>query len=126
MARQSNDLFSTLRAQGLRKRVARALSEIESSSRGARGDVEKRARQAIKDLRAAADSIEKKLNIGGSGRRSSSAKKAAATRKRAAAKRSSSARKGAAKRARKTTARKTTKRKATKRKSTKRASKKRS
>jgi len=145
MARnRSNDLFNTLRTQGLRKRVARALAELEGGGRSARGGAEKLARQAVTDLRSAADHLEKRLNIGGAGTRSSAAKKAAATRKRASAKRSSPARKGATKRAttsarktasraagaaRKTTARKTTTaRKAAPRKTTarKRAARKRS
>lgn len=117
MAKRNTDLFSSLRSQGLRKSVARTLSDLESSSRGARGRAEKLARQAIKDLRKAADTIEKRVNIGGAGSRSTAAKKAAATRKRTAAKRSTAAKKGPAKRkssTRKTTARKTVKR-ATKR-----------
>ena len=138
MARNKNsDLFSSLRAQGLRKRVARALSDLEGGSRGARGNAEKLARQAIKDLREAADGLEKRLNIGGSATRSRAARKAAATRKRTAAKRSTSARKAATTRARKaasratgaarkTSARKTSGRKTSARKSTRRSTKKRS
>jgi hypothetical protein len=95
---RSNDFMSTLRAQGLRKRVAKALSDLEGGSRGATGRAEKLARQAITDLRAAADSIEKRLDIGGVGTRSRAGKKAAATRKRAAAKRSSAAKRGAKRR----------------------------
>src|SRR5436305_10312250 len=93
--RSSTDLFSSLRSQGLRKSVARTLSDLESTSRGARSRAEKMARQAIKDLRSAADTIEKRVNIGGAGSRSTAAKKAAATRKRAATKRSASAKKAA-------------------------------
>jgi hypothetical protein len=112
MARNRNtDFFSSLRSQGIRKRVARALSDLESGGRGARGNAEKVARRVIGDLRSAADNIEKRLDIGGAGSRSSAAKKAARTRKRTTAKRSSAAKKGAAKRT--TTARKTTARKAT-------------
>lgn len=127
MAKNRNtDLFSSLRSQGIRKRVARALSDLESGGRDARGNAEKLARRVIADLRTAADGIEKRLDIGGAGTRSSAAKKAAATRKRAATKRSAAAKKGAAKRtttartttARKTTARKTTARKTTARKTT--------
>lgn len=127
MARKrNNDLFSALRSQGIRKRVARALSDLESGSRGARGNAEKLARRAIADLRAAADNIEKRLDIGGAGTRSSAAKKAARTRKRTTKRRSTAAKKAAAKRtttARKTTARKTTgARKTTARKTTARKS----
>src|SRR5436305_10297624 len=116
--RSSTDLFSSLRSQGLRKSVARTLSDLESSSRGARARAEKLARQAIKDLRSAADTIEKRVNIGGAGSRSTAAKKAAATRKRAATKRSTAAKKGAAKRqaaTRKTSTARKTARKAVKR-----------
>jgi hypothetical protein len=92
MARKGNsDLFSYLRSQGLRKSVARALSDLESGGRDARGNAEKLGRRVIADLRAAADSIEKRLDIGGA------VKKAAGTRKRAATKRSTAAKKGAAK-----------------------------
>lgn len=122
MAKNRNtDLFSSLRSQGIRKRVARALSDLESGGRGARGNAEKVARRVIADLRSAADNLEKRLDIGGAGTRSSAAKKAARTRKRTAARRSSAAKKGAAKRtstARKTTARKTTARKSPARKTT--------
>src|SRR4051812_16938939 len=108
MARNRNtDLFSTLRSAGIRKRVARALSDLESGGRGARGNAEKLGKRVITDLRSAADAIEKRLDIGGAGTRSSGAKKGARTRKRAATKRSASAKKGASKRARKSTPRKT-------------------
>src|SRR3954470_4294850 len=123
MAKNRNsDLFSFLRSQGLRKSVARALSDLESGGRDARGNAEKLARRVIGDLRAAADTIEKRLDIGGAGTRSNASRKAVRTRKSSSAKRSSAAKKGAAKRSRtasprKTTARKTTARKATARKS---------
>jgi hypothetical protein len=119
MARnKNNDMFSSLRSAGLRKRVARTLSDIDSSGQSARGNAEKLARRVISDLRSAADTIEKRLDIGGAGTRSAAAEKAAKTRKRTAAKRSAAAKKGAAKRARKTTtsARETTARKTTARK----------
>jgi hypothetical protein len=114
MARNRNTDFVTfLRSQGLRKRVAKALADLESGGRDARGNAEKIGRRVIGDLRSAADAIEKRLDIGGAGTRSSAAKKAARTRKRASTKRSSAAKKGA----RKTTARKSTARKSTARKS---------
>ena len=143
MARtRNNDFVSFLRSQGLRKRVARALSDLESGRRDARGNAEKLARRVVNDLRSAAEEIEKRLNVGGAGSRSSAAKKAAKTRKRAATKRSSAAKRGATTRARKaagtarkaaggarksTSGRKTTARKSTARKSTarKRSAKKR-
>jgi hypothetical protein len=87
MAKKNTDFFSSLRAQGLRKRVAKALDELEKGGRSAGGRADKAARAAIKDLRSAADSIEKRLDIGGAGTRSKAAKKAATTRKRTATKR---------------------------------------
>src|SRR4051812_44823302 len=115
---RNNDFMTFLRSQGLRRRVAKTLAELDR--RDPRGNAEKIGQRVIADLRAAADAIEKRLNIGGAATRSTGAKKAAKTRKRAATKRSAAARKGAAKRttARKTTARKTTARKTTARKST--------
>jgi hypothetical protein len=112
MAKKKNtDFFDALRGHGLRKRVARALSDIDSGSKGARGNAEKMARRVITDLRGAADHIEKRLEVG-----TSAVKKAASPRKRTAAKkRTGTARKTTA---RKTTARKTTARKTTARKST--------
>src|SRR5882672_8827715 len=99
MARKKNtDLFSSLRSQGLRKGVAKALADLEKTGRKSGSKAEGIARQAITDLRSAADTIEKRLNIGGAGTRSTAAKKAATTRKRAVAKRSTAAKKGAAKR----------------------------
>jgi hypothetical protein len=108
--KRNNDFFSTLRSSGLRKGVAKTLADLEGGGKSARTRAEKLAREAIKDLRQAADAIEKKLNVGGAGTRSSAAKKGAATRKRAAKKRSTVAKKAATTRAR--TARKTTTRKA--------------
>jgi hypothetical protein len=124
MARNRNTDFVTfLRSQGLRKRVAKALADLESGGRDARGNAEKIGRRVIGDLRSAADAIEKRLDIGGAGTRSSAAKKAARTRKRASTKRSSAAKKGARKTtARKSTARKSSGRKTTARKSTARKS----
>ncbi len=129
MARNRNkDFVSFLRSQGLRKRVARAMSDLESGGRDARGNAEAFALRVVRDLRAAAEEIEKRLDIGGAGTRSSAAKKAARTRKRATARRSSAAKKGARKStarkstARKTSARKTTARKTTARKTTARKS----
>src|SRR3954452_8217091 len=105
MARNRNtELFSTLRSAGIRKRVARALSDLESGGRDARGNAEKIGRRVIGDLRSAADAIEKRLDIGGAGTRSGATKKGARTRKRTSTKRSSVAKKGA----RKTSGRKTT------------------
>jgi hypothetical protein len=118
MARNTGtDFLSSLRPQEVRKTVAKALSDLPRGSE-LTGRAEKLARDAIKELRGAADMIEKRLNLGGSGTRSRAAKKAATTRKAAAAKRSAAAKRGAAKR--KTTAKKSSAKKATKRRATKR------
>lgn len=118
MARtRKNDFASFLRSQGLRKRVARAVSDLESGGRGASENAQRVAQRVINDLRSAADAIEKRLDIGGAGTRSSAAQKAARTRKRAATKRSAAAKRGAAKRSkssgRKSSARKSTASRAT-------------
>ena len=95
---RSNDFLSTIRWASLRDRASKALSELESSGRTASGRAEKLARQAIKDLRAAADGLEKRFDIGGAGTRSKAAKKAAATRKKATGKkRTTAAKKSGAK-----------------------------
>jgi hypothetical protein len=120
---RSNDFVDFLRSQGLRKRVAKALSDLEGSGRGARGNAERIGKRVIADLRSAADEIEKRLNLGGAGTRSRAAKKAAKTRKRTTAKRRPATKKAAKKTtARKTSARKTSARKTTARKSTARKS----
>src|SRR6478752_3527880 len=95
--KRGNDFVDFLRSAGLRKRVAKALSDLETGSRGARGNAERAGRRVIADLRSAADEIEKRLNIGGAGTRSTAAKKAAKTRKRTAAKRRPAAKKTARK-----------------------------
>jgi hypothetical protein len=109
MARTKNtDFFSSLRSQGIRKRVARALDDLERGGRDARGGAEKLARRVINDLRAAADAIEKRLDLDGAGTRTQPAQKAAKTRRRTAAKSSTAATKGATKRATTSSARKST------------------
>lgn len=97
MARKSNtDFFSSLRSQGLRKRVAQALSELESRGPEARAGAEKAARRVVTDLRSAADTIEKRLDAAGGDAQSSATKKSASTRKRAATKTSGATKKGPA------------------------------
>ena len=105
MAKNRNtDFASFLRSQGLRKRLAKAVSDLEGSD--LRGNAEKLARRVIGDLRSAADEIEKRLNVStGAGKRRAPAKRG----------RKSTARKSTA---RKSTARKSTARKSTARKST--------
>lgn len=90
--KKNDDLFDRLRAAGLRKRVARAVSEG-----GGKG--EKAARKVLGDLQTAAEDVRGRIT--GDTKRKAAAKKAAATRKRRAAARRASARKGAATRAKK-------------------------
>jgi hypothetical protein len=97
-SKQRQDLVQTLRAGGLRKKVARSVAAAsENVKKGKTPPVVKRT---VANLRAAATELERRVD-GGASRRSAAAKKAAATRKRDAAARSASARKGARTRARK-------------------------
>lgn len=93
--KQDPDLFETLRASGLRKRVAAAMSK--SAGRGGRGASQANVSNTIDKLRQAASELERR--VGGTSQRSEAAKKAARTRKRNAAKRSASAKKAARTRA---------------------------
>jgi len=99
------ELFNRLRAGGLRKRVARVLSEATDAGRGASGRAEQTARKAINDLRALADELEVRLRgaTTGASKRSQAAQKAARTRARQASARSTAAKKAAATRAAKST-----------------------
>src|SRR4051794_2718986 len=97
MARKTNtDFFSSLRSRGLRKRVAQALSDLESRGPEARAGAEKAARRVASDLRNAADTIEKRLDVHTADTPSSATEKAAPTGKRAATKPSPAAKKGPA------------------------------
>ena len=93
------ELFDRLRAGGLRKSVARVISEATATGKGASGRAETAARNAIKELRSLADELEDRLRGGPAKQRSAAAQKAANTRKRQAASRSAAAKKGAATRA---------------------------
>jgi len=95
---KNDDLFKTLRKQGLRKSVAKAVADAEGAGKKGSGKAEALARNAIKDLNKAGDAIRARVLDGG--KRSKAAKKAAATRKRDAAKRSAAAKRGAATRKR--------------------------
>jgi hypothetical protein len=114
MAKKSKrpDLFETLRASGLRKRVAREIARAveRAPSAGSQKAIERR----VRDLKALVSDLEKratgrsgskrsstKRSTTSSSKRSATAKKAAATRKRNAAKRSTAAKKAARTRARK-------------------------
>ena len=54
MATKDNDLFDRLRQAGLRKQVAKTLSEIGEGA-------SKRARRALSDLHSVVDELEKRL-----------------------------------------------------------------
>jgi uncharacterized sporulation protein YeaH/YhbH (DUF444 family) len=97
VARKSrqDELFDRLRAGGLRKRVAKSISE-------ATGKANRNTPQGVKkvanELRSLASEIEDRAT-GGPAKRKAAAKKAAATRKRKANQRSAAAKKGARTRA---------------------------
>ena len=114
MAKKSKtpDLFETLRASGLRKRVAREIAGAvdKAGDAASRRTIERR----VRDLRAIVEDLEKratgrsgskrsstKRSTTSSSKRSAAARKAVATRKRNAAKRSTAAKKAARTRARK-------------------------
>ena len=99
MAKTNNDdLFTLLRARGLRKRIARSVAALEGNSRRAGAQGEKLARQTVENLTAAADDIRKRV-LRRDRSRSQAASKAGQTRKRNVAKRPAAARKGAQTRA---------------------------
>ena len=91
---KNDDLFTTLRKQGLRKSVAKAIADAEGAGKKGGGKAEALARDAIKDLNKAGDAMRVRVLDGG--KRSTAGKKAASTRKRNAAKRSAAAKRGAA------------------------------
>ncbi len=95
MARKNNDLLQTLRNSGLRKKVARAVSD--SADRASGGKAPKAVARTVENLRKAATELES--HVSGSSR-SAAAKKGAQTRKRKAAARSAAAKKAAKTRAR--------------------------
>ena len=94
--KQNQDLFQTLRASGLRKRVARNVAKV---SKSADGRIPAPARKAIDDLRSLAGELENRLGGSAAQRRKAGALKAARTRKAKAAKRSQAAKKAARTRA---------------------------
>ena len=97
MARKSrqDELFDMLRAGGLRKRVARSISEATGR---ANRNTPKGVKKVANDLRALASEIEDRAT-GGPAKRKAAAKKAAQTRKRKANQRSAAAKKAARTRA---------------------------
>ena len=93
---QADMLFERLRANGLRKRVARDLSQALGSASGSRPS--KAAAARLSDLRKVVADLEDRARRGPSKRRAA-AKKAAQTRKRKATQRSTAAKKAARTRA---------------------------
>ena len=91
--KQTEDLFDHLRANGVRKKVAKTIADGANSKNGKRAEA--LAQTALADLRSASDAIRDRVHNRDS-KRSEAAKKAARTRKRNAATRSASAKKAAA------------------------------
>lgn len=94
---KADEVFETLHAQGVRKRVAKAVSRLDPKP-GASRKARHRAESVIDDLKSAVSHVEDRLS--GDAKRKNAAKKAAATRKRKAQARSRAAKKGAETRAR--------------------------
>jgi hypothetical protein len=94
---KTDDLFNHLRANGVRKKVAKAVAGGAKSKKGRRAEA--LAQTALADLRSASDAIRDRV-VNRDSKRAEAAKKAARTRKRNAAKRSAAAKKGAATRRR--------------------------
>jgi len=93
--KQNKKLYARLRSNGVRKKVARELTQLSSSG--------KQGKRAPKPLREAVARLESTVSElrghVGSGDRKAAARKAARTRKAKKQKRSASARKGARRRA---------------------------
>lgn len=94
MVKRDDELFKSLRARGVRKKIAGEISRATSV-----GGSPKVARKAMADLASVVGEVQDRLR-GGPEKRSAAAKKAALTRKRKAQKRSAAAKKGARTRAR--------------------------
>jgi hypothetical protein len=90
----NDDLFTRLRAQGLRKRTAKLISDATDGRRKPAKTVQRTLTELKKLVGEAEDQIS-----GRSAKRKAAAKKAAATRKRNAASRSTAAKKAARTRA---------------------------
>jgi len=99
MAKTKSDkkLYDNLRASGVRKKVAKQVSEALPKSGSSKTQP---ARQAAAKLSSAADEIKDRVS-GGPTKRSEAAKKAVRTRRAKAAKRSAASKKGARTRAKK-------------------------
>jgi hypothetical protein len=94
MTKSETDLFKSLRARGIRKKIAKQLTRATSGA--GKPNV---ARRAMADLSSVVEDVSDRLRHGPE-KRSAAAKKAARTRKRKADKRSQSAKRGARTRAR--------------------------
>lgn len=91
---ETKDLTRTLRARGLRKKLAKQIGQLEGNRRREGAEGEDMARQTAKDLEVAASEIRERV-LAGDPKRRAAGRKAAETRKRNAAKRRASARRGA-------------------------------
>jgi hypothetical protein len=94
-AKLDEELFNRLRANGLRKRVARILAQGTDRRR----KPAKAVSSVLDDLRSLVREVEDRAS-GNPGKRRAAARKAAETRKRKARQRSAAAKKGARTRAR--------------------------
>jgi hypothetical protein len=91
--KQSKTLYSRMRASGVRKKVARELTELPRQVKS--GKAPRSVRDTVDRLEGAVSELRDHL---GRGDRKTAARKAARTRKAKAQKRSAAARKGARKR----------------------------
>jgi hypothetical protein len=91
---RSDELFERLRAQGLRKRTAKLISQAADRRR----KPAKTVQRTLTDLKKLVTETEDRIS-GGPAKRTASAKKAANTRKRNAERRSAAAKKAARTRA---------------------------
>jgi prephenate dehydrogenase len=89
--KRDKKLYSRMRASGVRKRVARRLSELPAHVRGGK-QAPKQLREAVERLEATASELREHARRGDRG---ASARKAARTRRAKAKSRSASARKAA-------------------------------
>ncbi len=94
MAKSETDLFKSLRARGVRKKIAKQVTRATSGA-----GKPKAVKRAMADLSSVVGDVSDRLRHGPE-KRSAAAKKAARTRKRKAEKRSKSAKRGARTRAR--------------------------
>jgi hypothetical protein len=92
--KRDQELFDRLRAQGLRKRTAKLISEATDQRR----KPAKAVTRTVSDLKKVVGEAEDRIS-GGPAKRQAAAKKAANTRKRKAQSRSAAAKKGARTRA---------------------------